>query len=152
MRPGHRTGPERISAAREQSEQSKSSILQAENVRLTRQNTRLRNQVQQLRDALKEQSIAEPLERVDSEVQCDLPFASHVKATSTLLQTIRKQPKLGAADGAEPSDNPSEPVVHMPPSRHIELTRPQIAEWEEYGGAELDPVLESGAIALIDAE
>ncbi|CAK0866673.1 unnamed protein product [Prorocentrum cordatum] len=59
----------------------------------------------------------------------------------------------GSAVGQEASEAAGDPgQPHLPELEEVEVTERQQELWEKFGGFELDPVLGSGAVVLVDAE
>ena len=55
---------------------------------------------------------------------------------------VRLRVEQAASDGS---------AHHLPPVRDVQVTEAMNDAWEEWGGAELEPLFVSGAVALIDS-
>ncbi|CAK0882498.1 unnamed protein product [Prorocentrum cordatum] len=62
------------------------------------------------------------------------------------------QPESAGVPAPEPDEARARQVPHLPELEEVKVTERQQELWEKFGGLELDPVLGSGAVVLVDAE
>ncbi|CAK0906553.1 unnamed protein product, partial [Prorocentrum cordatum] len=61
-------------------------------------------------------------------------------------------PENAGVPAPEPDEAGAQQLPHLPELEEVEVTERKQELWEEFGGLELDPVLGSGAVVLVDAE
>ena len=100
-----------------------------------------------------EQAAAEEEARVAAEEAARLATeqAATVEPATVAVEEASRLAKEQAA-AEEPARVAADCPPHLPPAREVKLDEEKMVEWKDRGGTELEAVLESGAVALLDAE
>ncbi|CAK0897225.1 unnamed protein product, partial [Prorocentrum cordatum] len=118
---------------------------------------KLAARIQQLERLQRVEAIGASLRAVEERVSAHIAITDFARAElrrgmAALAEAGAPLPHAPPESAEVPAPEPAQQLPHLPELEEVEVTERKQELWEKFGGLELDPVLGSGAVVLVDAE